>query len=157
MEKMSDPHPCKLFRACKTITVEILKIIIRYFSVFITFSFMVLMLDGYSKKDAAIMNSLCYLICSRHLIRSRAITNRLLSFMRALRVLIYFLIKVQCCDPYLKPRLWWKDQKKQQPVDNSRFKSVTSIGKRLYWLGRGIYCAVRSFLPTFEILFFSFL
>ena len=40
---------------------------------------MVLILDGNSKIGAHIRNTICYLICCRHLIRSRAITNLIFS------------------------------------------------------------------------------
>ena len=36
---------------------------------------MVLMLDGYLEMDAHVRSDLCYLICSKHLFRSRAVTN----------------------------------------------------------------------------------
>ena len=37
---------------------------------------MMLILDGNSEIDAQVMSSLCYMICLRHLISSRAATNR---------------------------------------------------------------------------------
>ena len=53
--------------------------------------FMVLILDSNSKIGAHVLNNLCYLICLKHLIRSRAERNwkNLFSFMRAQRVLSY--------------------------------------------------------------------
>ena len=38
---------------------------------------MVLVLDGKSEKDAHVSSNLCYLICSRHSIRSWAVTNQI--------------------------------------------------------------------------------
>ena len=40
---------------------------------------MVLKLDGDSEIGAQVRINLCYLICLRHLIRSRAVTNRIFS------------------------------------------------------------------------------
>ena len=60
---------------------------------------MVLVLDGNSEISAHVWSNLCYLTCSRHLVRSRAVTNRifflrkgLFSFMRAQHDLRYHLI-----------------------------------------------------------------
>ena len=64
---------------------------------------MVLKLDGNSEIGANVWSYLGYLICLRHLIRWRAVTNLFFflrkypfSFMRVQRVLIYHLIYVPC-------------------------------------------------------------
>ena len=61
--------------------------------------YMVLILDGNSVIDAHVRSNRFYLICLRHFISSRTVTNRffflrkdLLSFMRAQHVLTYHLI-----------------------------------------------------------------
>ena len=61
---------------------------------------MVLILDGNSLICAHVKHNLCYSTCLRHLIISRAVTNRvflfekeLFSLMRAPHVLSYHLIK----------------------------------------------------------------
>ena len=41
---------------------------------------MVLILDGNSEKGAYVRSNLCYLICLRHFIRSRVVTNRPIFF-----------------------------------------------------------------------------
>ena len=64
---------------------------------------MVLILDGNSEIGAHVRSELYYLICLGHLIRSRAVTNLLrtylFSLMRAPNVLSYHLILVP----------WWQD------------------------------------------------
>ena len=61
--------------------------------------YMVIILDGNSGIGAHVGNNLCYSICFRHFIRSKAVTNRIFfprkdifSFMRAQHVLSYHLI-----------------------------------------------------------------
>ena len=60
---------------------------------------MVLIIDGNSEIGTHVRNNLCYLNCLRHLLRWRAVTNRifflrkdLFSFMHAQHVLSYHLI-----------------------------------------------------------------
>ena len=63
---------------------------------------MVLKLIGNSEKSAHLRNNLCYLICSRHVIRSEAVTNQIFFLSEknfipsAQHVLSYHVIQVAC-------------------------------------------------------------
>ena len=50
------------------------------FFLYYTVESMVLIVDGNSEIDAHVGSNLCYLICLRHSIRSKAVTNRIFLF-----------------------------------------------------------------------------
>ena len=64
------------FSACKSNVQNELNVIhLIFFTVLLIIKTVVLILDGNSENGAHVRNNLCYLICLRYLIRSRAVTN----------------------------------------------------------------------------------
>ena len=58
---------------------------------------MVLILDGYLEKGAYVKSNLCYLICLRHSVRTRAVTNW-----------IFFTRKAKCVNYKFSNTIWYK-------------------------------------------------
>ena len=87
---------------------------------------MVLILDGNSEIGAHVGSNICYLICLRHLIRSRVVSNSiyflekdLISLMLAQDVLSYHVIQV----PWYR-RAFSAKRMKNRRVNNQPFNQV---------------------------------